>query len=521
MRLRSARSKFAPLADKLRLMHPLDMAVIGVYFLVVVALGLYSGREEKDENDYFLGGRSMPWLAVALSLYATTASALTFIGVPGAAFAGDFVYLQLAVGDLLGRFGIGYFLLPAYFRYDVTTVYQLLGKRFGDRSQDLGTLLFLGTRLLASGVRLAACSVAFSVIFQVPLSVSIPAITLVALVYTFSGGIKAVIWTDTLQFCLFVGGALVSLWMIWSALPDGFQTFLELGQKHGKFQIFHFSWDLNDSTNFIPGTLFGMLLTFSVQGTDQDMVQRMLTTKTCQESQRALFLTALMNIPMTLLFLSVGASLFAYYQVFPDPQVVQFVEGTPKHTDYVFPHFMATVLGPGVRGFLVAGLLAAAMSSLDSALSALSSTAYVDLYKKYVEPEAGSARALQVSRRFSILFALILAGVATGFAQIDGILWVGFQVMGLTYGTLLGIFLVGIWTTRRGSDLGNAIAMVTSIALVIFLTNGTPYGLKAFGRDPLAWPWSIVIGTVWTFGVGCLFSTPEKVVAQLEKEGLA
>jgi SSS family transporter len=482
-------------------MQYLDLAIIALYIVSVLALGVWSGRDEKDENDYFLGGRSMPWLAVAISFYATTASALTYIGVPGAAFKGDFVYLQLAVGDLIGRFLIGFYLLPAYFKHNVTTVYQLLGDRFGPRSQDAGTVLFLITRVLASGVRLGACAIAFSVIFQVPLLTTIVVITTIAMAYTVAGGIKAVIWTDTLQFCLFVGGAFVALGVIWGQLPGGFSQFLEIGQTSGKFTIFHLGWDFNDPNNFVPGTIFGMLLTLAVQGTDQDMVQRLLTTKTLRESQKALFLTALMNIPMTLLFLSVGASLFAFYQVFPSEAVTELV--TQNHCDYIFPHFMRTALAPGLRGFLMAGLLAAAMSSLDSALNALSSTAYVDLYRKYLKPDADSDHAVRTSRILSVVFAVVLAIAAWIFGRQDGILWVGFRIMGYTYGTLLGLFLLAVWTEDRGSDQGNVISIFVSIALVIYLTAEAPYGIAA-----LAWPWAIAVGTGSTMLVAAMWKTP-------------
>jgi Na+/proline symporter len=214
-----------------------------------------------------------------------------------------------------------------------------------------------------------------------------------------------------------------------------------------------------------------------------------------------------MNIPVTLLFLSVGASLFVHYQTFPDPQVADYL--AQGHADYVFPHFMLTVLEPGVRGLLMAGLLAAAMSSLDSALNALSSTAYVDLWRKYVSPDDGPDQALWKSRMLSLVFALVLMAVAVVFGQMDGVLWVGFKVMGYTYGSMLGLFLVAVWTERRGSDLGNLVAVVVSIACVV---KGTA-PVEAGGMG-IAWPWSIVIGTGVTFLVGAAFPTPPNEVVE-------
>ncbi len=496
------------------MLHPLDWLVIVVYCLVVLGLGMRAGREEKNEEDYFLGGRSIPWWAAGISFLATTASALTFVAVPGTAFKGDFVYLQLAGGDLLGRYLIGAYLLPAYFAHRVTTVYQLLGKRFGSVSQDAGTVLFLVTRVLASSVRLTACGIAFSVIFGMPLDATIVAITLVAMVYTVAGGIKAVIWTDFLQFLIFIGGAILALGTIVSALPEGVSTFLEIGSAHQKFRILHLEGGWNNPDNLVPGTIFGLLLTFAVQGTDQDLVQRLLTTRTCKDSQKAMLWTALATVPMNLIFLGVGAGLFAYYQVNPDPAVTKFVaEG---HTDWIFPHFMKTVLAPGVRGFLMVGILAAAMSSLDSTLNALASTAYIDLYRKHVSPEDTPEHAVRISRWFSVGFAVILAMVAMAFGNQDGILWVGFRIMGYTYGTLLGLFLLAVWTRDRGSDTGNLTAIVASISLVLVLTREWKSGpLVGYA---VAWPWAIAIGVVSTVAIGSLWKTPRHVLAAFEKE---
>lgn len=497
-------------------MHWLDGLVLAGYSGVVIALGLWAGRKEKGEEDYFLGGRAVHWLAVSISIYATAASALTFIGVPGAAFGGDFKYLQFALGDIVGRALIAYFLISAYYKARVTTVYQLLGTRFGPLSQDAGSIFFIVTRILASAVRLAGCAIAFSVIFSFPLNATIVIIAVIAMVYTIAGGIKAVIWTDVLQFLVFVGGGVLVLFVIWDRLPGGFEQFLEVGRAHDKFKIFHFDVGWNDSGSIWAGSIFGMLLTFAVLGTDQDMVQRMLTTKTVGQSQRALMLTAFLNIPMTLLFLSVGAALFVYYQVTPDPGADNIV--AMGRNDYIFPYFIKSALAPGVRGLLMAGLLAASMSSLDSALNALSTTAYVDLYRRHFKPGSGSKDAVRISRNFSVAFGLVLMAVAMVFGRQSDILWFGFKIMGYTYGALLGVFLLAVWTKKRGSDTGNIIAMVTSVLLVVFLTSDLSGGLQSLraallsplGVTKVAWAWSVLIGVTWTFGLGALWKTPRR-----------
>ncbi|KHE91270.1 MAG: Sodium/glucose cotransporter [Candidatus Scalindua brodae] len=219
----------------------LDWVVLLIYAGVVIAFGVIAGKKESTTEDYFLGGRKMPWISVMISIYATSLSTLTFIGVPGAAFEGDFVYLQLAIGDLAGRVLVSTLLLSAYYKSRITTIYEFLGKRFGPRSRDAGTGFFMLTRLLASGVRLAGCAIALSVVFDIPLNSAIILIAVVAFIYTALGGIKAVIWTDTLQFFLLLGGATVTLFFIWSAMPGGFSEFFQIGSEFGKFKVFHVS----------------------------------------------------------------------------------------------------------------------------------------------------------------------------------------------------------------------------------------------------------------------------------------
>ncbi|MFC2140192.1 sodium:solute symporter [Candidatus Auribacterota bacterium] len=500
----------------------LDWTVLVFYALLIITIGIISGRKEKNTDDYFLAGRKMPWWAVMFSIYATSLSALTFIGVPGAAFAGDFHYLQLGIGDFFGRILISFLLLTAYYRGRVTTVYELLGQRFGVRSHSAGTYFFILTRLLASGVRLAGCAIALAVVFNIPIHLAIALIALTALAYTLVGGIKAVIWTDMVQFFLFMAAASIAIVVIVLALPKGWTDLVSIGNIHQKFKIFHISFlsgtkdywlDFGNPQSLMAGFLFGCFTTFAALGTDQDMVQRMLTCEKVKQSQKAILWTAVLNFPITLLFLGVGAALFAYYQIFPDAQVSSFI--VAKKADYVFPHFIKTVLGPGLRGILIAGLLAAAMSSLDSALNALATTAYVDIYKKYAPSNISDKKALKISRYLVVVFAVILAVIAIFFSQTESILWLGFRIAGYTYGALLGIFLLAILTKKRGSDKVNVLVMVSSIFVVIFFTAESigPLNsireiiLRPLNVKALAWPWAIILGTLWTFFIGILFRT--------------
>ncbi|MBZ0109456.1 MAG: sodium/solute symporter [Candidatus Scalindua rubra] len=499
----------------------LDWVVLLIYAGVVIAFGVIAGKKESTTEDYFLGGRKMPWISVMISIYATSLSTLTFIGVPGAAFEGDFVYLQLAIGDLAGRVLVSTLLLSAYYKSRITTIYEFLGKRFGPRSRDAGTGFFMLTRLLASGVRLAGCAIALSVVFDIPLNSAIILIAVVAFIYTALGGIKAVIWTDTLQFFLLLGGATVTLFFIWSAMPGGFSEFFQIGSEFGKFKVFHvsaspshpeFFLNFNNPNALAAGLLFGCFTTFAVLGTDQDLVQRMLTCDHVKKGQKALLWTAALNFPITLLFLGVGAALFAYYKVTPDAAVDTFI--ATHHTDYIFPHFIKTVLTPGLRGLLIAALLAAAMSSLDSALNALSSTFYIDIYKRYIRPETTEKHAVTISRYSVIIFAAVLALVAMQCGKTESVLWLGFRIFGYTYGAMIGVFLIAVLTERRGNDIANVVIMVTSVLIVLFLTADSIGPLQEvrstilspLGIEKISWKWSIIIGSIWTFGIGVVFS---------------
>jgi len=504
----------------------LDWVVLAIYAVTVIIIGVAAGKKEKNTDDYFLAGRKMPWWAVMCSIYATSLSALTFIGVPGAAYAGDFNYIQLGIGDFFGRILIAFVLLTAYYKGKVTTVYELLGERFGPHSHNAGTIFFILTRLLASGVRLAGCAIALSVVFNIPINLAIAMIALTALAYTLVGGIKAVIWTDMMQFILFMSAAGIAIFTITMALPNGWSDFIDVGQAHQKFKIFHISFisgtkdywfNFSNPDSLMAGFLFGCFTTFAALGTDQDMVQRMLTCEKVKESQKALLWTAVMNFPITLLFLSVGAGLFVYYNIFPNAEVAGFVAA--KKTDFIFPHFIKTVLGPGLRGILIAGLLAAAMSSLDSALNALAASAYIDIFKRYIKKNTSDQDAVKISRYFVIGFAVVLAVIAIFFSKTESILWLGFRIAGYTYGAMLGVFLLAVFTKKRGNDLSNIIIMFSSIAVVIFFTAESigPFNilrtslLQIFKIKSIAWPWAIIIGTLWTFGVGAIFRTSKKV----------
>ena len=479
-------------------MTAMDWAVIAGYGLIVLILGRLASRPSNSETEYFLAGRTAGRLPVAASTWATKLSALTFIGVPGAAISGNFAYVQLWFGSFLAAYFVAVVLIPEFYRLKVPTIYTYLGQRIGPRSQVSGAVVFIVSRCLASAVRLAGCAIAVSVFFDLELIQAIVIISAVAAIYVLVGGLRAVIWTDVLQLALFMFGALTVLLFIAFKLPGGFGQIIDAGVAADKFQVFNFDLDISDPTTFWTGNIFAFVLGLATGGADQDIAQRALACRNAGQARSALIWAGAADILSTLLFLSVGVAVFAYYQAMPDNAVAALANDN-RH-DYVFPHFIRHELPAGIRGLLVAGLLAAAMSSLDSALSGLSSSAYFDLRRVSKPSESLN---LFWPRVLVIVFSVILAALAIGFGQQPSILWFGLKIMGYTYGGLLGLFLVALFLHRFADDHASVVAVFSSIAIVITLTQ---WG-AGFGTPPVPWPWAVVIGAVSTCLIAIVIST--------------
>lgn len=477
----------------------LDYLILFLYFITIAVVGILAGRREKDTDDFFLGGRKMPWWTVTFSILATEVSAVTFIGAPGASYRGNYTYLQFAFGSLLGRVLIAFLFLPVFYRSRITSIYQFLRQRFGERSRLTAVSFFFFSRLLASGVRLLVVSLALHVVTGFPIYWIIIIVALIALSYTLIGGIKAVIWTDVFQFIIFMGGAWVAVLFLMKNIPGGWKGLTVLAGPE-KLRIFDFAFSLTSSQVFLIAFINGCFQTFAALGTDQDMTQRMLTCENARQSQKALLLTGLIDFPIVATYLVIGTGLFCLYEILGShlpPNIV-------RDPDTIFPYFIMTVLPAGVRGLLIASIFAAAMSSLDSAINALASSAVMDIYKPFIRPGASERHYLGASRFFVVLFCLLLVITAFSLNRIPGgKLWLGFKVTGFTYGALLGIFLLGV-ISRGTNDRMNLWAMVTSALFLLFLTLFEKFLLG--GRTLIAWPWYVVVGTVWTFLWGWAFS---------------
>ncbi|RJP56374.1 MAG: hypothetical protein C4541_12460 [Candidatus Auribacter fodinae] len=466
---------------------PLNIIVMVLYIVCLAVIGALASRKEENTDDFFLGGRSMPWLAVGLSILATECSAVTFIGAPSIAYqtGGNFTYLQLAIGSLIGRILIATIFLKAFYHFRVTTVYEYLLHRFGVVTQIAGVVFFFLTRLLASGVRLYVASLALHVVFNIPLFTAVMISAGIATAYTIWGGIKAVIWTDVMQIIVFMGGACLVVVLLFQ-YNGGWGAVMNIALPAEKLTLFDFSLDITREFTLLTGIIAGCFLTFAALGTDQDLTQRMLTCKNVKLAQKALIMTGILDFPVVIVFLGIGVLLFVFYSLNPDPNI-------PVIPDHIFPYFILTRLPNGISGLLVVGVFAAAMSSLDSALNALASSAVCDIYKPYINRNKEEEHYLLISRISVLVFAILLVGIAYLCKNMGTVLIVSFKITSFTYGALLGVFLIGT-LTKRGNETGTIVAMLTSLPVVYFVS-----------KTPVAWPWYIVVGTAWTFLVGILF----------------
>jgi len=464
---------------------PLDLAVLLLYLLGVTAWGAWLGRNQKGGTDYFLGNRDLPWGAVMLSVVATETSTLTFLSIPGVAYMGTFGFLQLTFGDLAGRVAVSAILLPVYYRGELSTAYELLQTRYGIGVRRFTSAIFMVTRLLADSVRLFATAIPLALITGWPYPVSIAVIGVLTLVYTYVGGIKAVVWVDALQMGLYMVGAVVAIAMLQALVPGGWGEILSSGSAAGKMAVLDFSFDLALPYTFWSGLVGGAFLTMGSHGTDQLLVQRLLTCRNLKASQRALVGSAFGVMVQFVLFLAVGLGLWVFY------------EGRAfERSDEIFALFIVQQLPPGVTGLLVAGVFAAAMSSLSSSINSLASASAYDFWAPARGAEEDEARILRAGKIFTLIWALLLVGGAVLFIPLSrgtAAVEVALGIASAVYGGLIGAFALGIFSPRsdqRSVSLG--IVAGIGVVMVIWLTM----------PERVAWPWFAVIGTAVTYLVG-------------------
>jgi SSS family transporter len=459
--------------------------VLVVYLAGVTAWGAWLGRGQTSGQDYFLGNRELPWVAVMLSVVATETSTLTFLSIPGVSYLGTLGFLQLTFGYLVGRVVVSAFLLPAYYRGDLSTAYALLEERFGQGARRFASAVFMVTRLLADSVRLFATAIPLALVTGWSYPVSIIVIGAVTLVYTYFGGIKAVVWVDAVQMGLYLLGAVVAVAALEVFVPDGWSGILSSAGEAGKLAVLDLSLDFSVTYTLWAGVLGGGVFTMASHGTDQLLVQRLLTCRDVTAAKKALVGSGVLVIAQFLLFLVVGLGLWVFY------------EGRLFDTsDEIFARFIVEELPPGVSGILIAGVFAAAMSSLSSSINSLASATAYDFWAPLTGAEDDEARVLRAGKLFTLVWAALLVGGSVLFIPLsegNTAVEVALAIASMVYGGLLGMFLLAI-RSKRADQRSAILGMAAGIGVVT--------AIWWFARADVAWPWFVPIGTTVTVAVG-------------------
>jgi solute:Na+ symporter, SSS family len=486
-------------------LNVLDVAVIAVYLACVTMFGMRFRKKQSTLKGYFLAEQTIPWWAISLSIVAAETSTLTIISVPGIAYEKDFRFLQLVIGYLIGRVIICLLLIPHYFRGDLVTAYQLMERRFGPRLRSLTAGLFLITRAAAEGVRIFAVAIVVGIALSNLLGTfsdfgrdvtAIAIVTILTMIYTFKGGMAAVIWTDVVQLGVYITGTLAGFFTILHLVPGGWHTVHSVALAAGKFRIFDFSWNFYATYTFWSGVIGGAFLTTASHGTDQLIVQRLLSSRSEGQSKVALLASGILVMFQFSLFLLIGAMLYVFYRMFPP--AVAFTR-----SDTIFPTFIVTRMPHGISGLLISAILAAAMANLSAALNSLSSTTIVDFYSR-MNPNASEKHQVYLSRLATLAWGVVLFALAIVARRGGKVLEVGLSIASVAYGSLLGVFLLGV-LTRTASERGAMIGMLCGFVLNIYLWQ--------FTKVPFTW--YVALGSITTFviGYGSSFFLPRTVAA--------
>ncbi|MGA3091195.1 MAG: sodium:solute symporter [Terriglobales bacterium] len=478
-------------------LNRIDLLIIAVYLAGITLFGLRFRARQRTMRDYFLADRNIPWWAISLSIVAAETSTLTIVSIPGLAYDSNLTYLQWVMGYVLGRVIISFVLLPQYFRGELYTAYQLIERRFGPQLRTVTAGLFLLTRAAAEGVRVYAVSIVVGIALGTGEVTSIAIITLLTLIYTFEGGLTAVIWTDVVQTFIYVGGTVAGLMTLLHIVPGGWTSVEALASGLHKFQVFDLSL-LRSPTSHWPhlnfakpytlwaGIIGGAFFTTASHGTDQLIVQRLLAARNQRQSALALLTSGVAVFFQFALFLFVGVMLFAYYRV---PSTAF------GRADRIYPTFIVTRMPHGVAGLLIAAILAAAMSNLSAALNSLSSSSILDFYLRF-RPQASEAGRLRLARLATVGWALVLFALAVlALHRVGRVVEVGLQIASVAYGALLGVFMLGV-LTKHANQRGAMAGMICGLATELYLWQGSE----------VAFTWWVTIGTCVTFAVGWVAS---------------
>jgi len=536
----------------------IDSAVLLLYFCGIVALGLWVGRRNRNLQDFSLGSRSIPWWAVLASIVAAETSAATFLGTPAEGFkTRGYFYGQLVIGTILARVIIAYTFIKPYYDYRVQSVYEFLTVRFGTKTKNMASGIFLFTRVLGIGVRLYLGGAIMVVIWRylfpnLPVNLNIYIwgiifVTVITTIYTAVGGIKAVVWTDLIQAMLMFSSIIFAIYLLLHSIPGGFETVKQNLGGVANIKVFQTGW--NSSLPFGPAlkamfeepyTLLAAfigstMLTMATHGTDQDMVQRMLTAPDYHKSRLSLVLSGVMDLPIAGAFLTVGILLSVFYAVVPG-------KALPAADNEIFGQYIVHEMPVGIRGLIIAGVFATMMGSTSAALNALATSFTKDFYFPYFNPSATDRQAIRAARIATAVFGVLMILVATMAANAvlqDAkltIIPIAIGILGYTYGALLAVFLLGMLTRTRGRDSVNVIAMILGIASVLVLCKvalpAFDIGALFHGRfqhadwnfgwfmpewwPKISWPWFVFVGCLVTLAISVLFRTPSTQIAAAE-----
>jgi len=473
----------------------IDYVIIALFLAGAAAFGILKGGKQKSVQDYFLGAKSAPWWAVCFSIVAAETSALTFISIPGLAYIANLNFLQVTFGYLLGRIVIAYFFLPSYYKGELNTAYAFLENRFGVKTRTFASIVFLFTRTAADGVRLFATAIPLKLMLNIDYPLAIAIIAAFTLIYVFTGGIKGVIWVDVILMFVYIGGAIIAAFVLVDILPQGLDSIVQASAADNKLNLINWGFSGGISGFFsqpytlIGGLIGGAFLSMASHGVDQLIVQRLLTIKKLKDGQKAIITSGVIVILQFALFLFVGLGLYAFYGP------------TDIRSDEIFIKFILEQLPTGVRGFIIAGLFAAAMSTIAGSISAMSSSAMLDIYIPYFKKkDASDASQLRASRIITFFWAVLLVFAAFLFMESSqAVVEMALSIASFTYGGLLGVFMLGLFSKQAKQEdaIGGFIAGLFIMVSVITL-------------KLVAWTWFTLTGVIAAVLIGTFLSSLSK-----------
>ncbi|MFH1198245.1 MAG: sodium:solute symporter [bacterium] len=478
------------------MVRALDYFIIVSYLIIIAVIGLVTAGRNSSAKDYFLGAKSIPWWAVCFSIVAAETSALTFISIPGLAYLTNMNFLQVVIGYLIGRIIVAYVFLPAYFKGELTTAYAFLEKRFGIKSRYFASVVFLFTRTAADGVRLFATAIPIKLLLGISYPSAILIIMIIAIIYSIIGGVRSVIWVDVLQMIIYIGGAIITIYYSLNFLiPGGMQNFINIAWNEGKLQIFNLGsfTDLKDffakPYSLLGGIIGGAFLSMASHGADQFIIQRLFTTGDLKASRKAIIGSGIIVLIQFVLFLLVGVCLYVYYGKLD------------IRADEIFPKFIIEMLPAGISGLIIAGLLAAALSTLAGSINSLASSTMMDIFRIHPD-KMKEPKTINLSRGIALFWAMALVGAALFFMNTtQSVVELALGISSFTYGGLLGTFLLGLIVKRANQE--DALAAFTAGIFIMI----TVIALKL-----TAWTWFTLIGVSATLALGFMLSRINKKI---------